>query len=86
MILAVDVHYKADYAKTVVLLFDSWQSETYSELVEVETENAAEYVPGEFYKRELPCILDVLQQIDSSKMCMLTINTATDLVVICMKL
>jgi deoxyribonuclease V len=74
MILAVDVHYKADYAKTVVLLFDSWKSETYVELVDIETENVAEYVPGEFYKRELPCILDVLQQIDSSKIDIIIID------------
>lgn len=66
MILAVDVHYKADYAKTVLLLFDNWQSETYANVVEVKTENVAEYVPGAFYKRELPCILDALQQIDNS--------------------
>lgn len=66
MILAVDVHYKATYAKTVVLLFESWESENYVDVVEVTTENVAEYVPGEFYKRELPCILEALQQIDSS--------------------
>lgn len=66
MILAIDVHYKADYAKTVVLLFDNWQSETYASVVEVKTKNVAEYVPGEFYKRELPCVLEALQQIDSS--------------------
>lgn len=66
MILAIDVHYKVEYAKTVVLLFDNWQSETYANVVEIKTKNVAEYVSGEFYKRELPCILEALQQINSN--------------------
>ena len=74
MILALDVHYKAAYAKTVVLLFDTWQSETYAGLVEVNTENVAEYVPGAFYKRELPCILEALQQIDRSTIDVIVID------------
>jgi deoxyribonuclease V len=74
MILAVDVHYKTDYAKTIVLLFDSWQSESYVELVEVKTENVAAYEPGKFYKRELPCILDALKQIDNSKIDVIIID------------
>ncbi|WP_445458197.1 hypothetical protein [Flavobacterium sp. HNIBRBA15423] len=28
MILTIDVHYKTDYAKTVLLFFENWQSET----------------------------------------------------------
>lgn len=64
MIVAVDVHYKETYAKTVVLLFENWFSESYSECIEVETTHIAEYVPGEFYKRELPCILEALKKIN----------------------
>ncbi len=67
MILAIDVHYKVEYAKTIVLLFENWQSLTYSEIVEVNSNTVAEYIPGEFYKRELPCILEALNQIDSNK-------------------
>ena len=29
-------------------------------------ENVKEYRPGEFYKRELPCILSLLKQVDTS--------------------
>lgn len=74
MILAVDVHYKSNYAKTIVLLFEKWQSETFSEIVEIKTENVAEYVPGEFYKRELPCILEALQQINKDKIDLIIID------------
>ena len=28
---------------------------------------AEEYVPGEFYKRELPCILEILEEVDLQK-------------------
>lgn len=74
MILAVDVHYKLDYAKTVVVLFESWQSKTYSEIVEVRTDTIADYIPGEFYRRELPCILEALQQIEISKIEVIVID------------
>lgn len=64
MIFAFDTYYYGNKAKTVALAFDSWYSsqplEIYSEILE----DVAEYTPGEFYKRELPCILSLLKQID----------------------
>lgn len=64
MLLAVDVHYKEDYAKTVLVLFDEWTSEIPNEIIEVSTSEVADYEPGFFYKRELPCILEALQKVD----------------------
>lgn len=64
MLLAIDVHYKEDYAKTVLLLFDEWTSEIPTEIIEVTTLKVLEYEPGLFYKRELPCILEALQKVN----------------------
>jgi deoxyribonuclease V len=62
MILAVDVDYREDKAVAVGVLFQNWQdSEPVEELV-VEILTIAEYEPGRFYKRELPCVLALLQQ------------------------
>lgn len=63
MILAFDTYYYENKAKTVCLGFDGWNKEEnykiYSEIIE----NLEEYKSGEFYKRELPCILSLLEKI-----------------------
>ncbi|MCD2258294.1 endonuclease V [Psychroserpens luteolus] len=64
MYLALDVHYKSNYAKSVGLTFlnksDNEPQETLIETIE----HIAPYQPGEFYKRELPCLLEVISKID----------------------
>jgi deoxyribonuclease V len=62
MLAAVDVYYKSDFAKAVGILFN-WQDEDPLQLFEETMNGIAEYVPGEFYKRELPCILKLLKKI-----------------------
>ncbi|MBC8756536.1 endonuclease V [Kordia sp. YSTF-M3] len=63
MILAIDIHYKETYAKAVCVAFD-WADET-PKKVYIDTISEVEpYIPGEFYKRELPCVLKVLAQTD----------------------
>ena len=66
MILAVDVYYKENVAKAASVLFD-WDSETPHEVASVYIDNVEEYTSGEFYKRELPCIISLLNQIDLKK-------------------
>ena len=64
MILAFDTHYFDNKAKTVCLAFESW---TNSEKYEIYTETLEEiedYISGEFYKRELPCILSLYKKIN----------------------
>ena len=64
MILAFDTYYYDGKAKTVCLEFTEWnQSENFKIHTEI-IENVEEYIPGEFYKRELPCILSLLDKID----------------------
>jgi deoxyribonuclease V len=66
MILAIDVHYKVTYAKAVGVLFD-WKDEEPKEIITTTINEVEEYQSGQFYKRELPCILQLLKQIDLEK-------------------
>lgn len=65
MIAAIDVHYKYDSSATAAAVVfsvfsDSEAFRTYvSRIKKVET-----YVPGQFYKRELPCLLAILGMIE----------------------
>ena len=64
MILAFDTYYFDNKAKTVCLEFSEYnQKENFKVHTEI-IENVEEYIPGEFYKRELPCIMSVLNQIN----------------------
>jgi deoxyribonuclease V len=62
MISAFDVHYINDTATTACVCFDSWTDSTSrQDFIEI-TRNAAPYEPGNFYKRELPCIVSLLEK------------------------
>lgn len=62
MILATDVHYSGDEALTAAVLFEEWTAtEALHEWVE-ERSGVEHYSPGEFYKRELPCILPLIKR------------------------
>ncbi len=67
MILAFDTYYFDNKAKTVCLSFEDWTAsedfKVYSEILE----EIEDYTSGEFYKRELPCILSLLKTIDNSE-------------------
>lgn len=64
MIIAVDVHYKASSAKAVSIEFLHWKDEVPHKINIVKIEGCTDYIPGEFYKRELPCIIRVLEKSD----------------------
>jgi len=69
MILALDTYYSEYEAKTVGVLF-AWDDEQPKKILTDVTTNFEEYKSGQFYKRELPCILNllnnnsILQQVD----------------------
>lgn len=64
MILAFDTYYYDGKAKTVCLEFTEWnQSDNFKIHTEI-IDNVEEYIPGEFYRRELPCIMSLLNQFD----------------------
>ena len=64
MILAFDTYYYDGKAKTVCLEFEDWNESKNFKIHEEIIDNVEEYIPGEFYKRELPCIISLLNKID----------------------
>jgi deoxyribonuclease V len=64
MILAFDTYYFDNKAKTVCLEFENWSEDKNFKVHTEIIDNVSEYIPGEFYKRELPCIISLLNQID----------------------
>lgn len=58
-----DVYYYKDYAKSCCVVFEKCEGEIilsdYSEVIR----EINEYVPGQFYRRELPCILSVFRKV-----------------------
>lgn len=66
MILAFDTFYGENSAKTVGIQFDRWTDAEETHVYEETLTEIAPYVSGQFYQRELPCILSLLKQIDAS--------------------
>ena len=63
MIACLDVDYRGDEAAAACVLAAGWADEAPTrELVE-RVLGVAPYVPGQFYKRELPCLLAVLRRV-----------------------
>ena len=60
MILAVDVHYMGQKAIVAGVLFENWDADHPCEVFMSTVSNIEKYKSGEFYKRELPCILKLL--------------------------
>ncbi|MEN5233184.1 endonuclease V [Sphingobacterium faecium] len=63
MLFAIDVYYYEDSAKIVGVLFD-WKDQVPQRFIVIQTDKADDYVPGEFYKRELPCLLKIINEVD----------------------
>lgn len=60
MIAILDVHYQGDTAYAAAVVADNWivAKPTLAKVMRVD--HVAAYEPGNFYKRELPCLLAVL--------------------------
>ncbi|MDQ0781587.1 deoxyribonuclease V [Chryseobacterium sp. W4I1] len=64
MIYAFDTYYYEDHANTVCIAFEDWNSEKEYGIFSEKTEITSAYESGAFYKRELPCILSLLEKIE----------------------
>lgn len=64
MIIAFDVQYADNQAKAVAITFQNWEDAAPNETIIKYVDGIADYEPGAFYKRELPCILSILKDID----------------------
>ena len=60
MILAIDVAYTENAAQVAGIVFESWTSSSISNHYLITIKPIADYESGQFYKRELPCILKLL--------------------------
>ncbi|MFK7982954.1 MAG: endonuclease V [Saprospiraceae bacterium] len=74
MIIAIDVHYRTEIAKAVSIEFDNWKASEPNQTHIVEIPETAAYVPGQFYKRELPGILEVLKLSDLTKVDLIIVD------------
>lgn len=59
-IAALDVDYRPTCAVAACVVFGTWSDEHVLESFTVTTAAAADYTPGAFYTRELPCLLAAL--------------------------
>ena len=69
MILVVDVDYREGLAWVAGILFRDWGDAEPAVEYLVECEVASHYRPGEFFKRELPCIQRLLLEISHPVTC-----------------
>ena len=65
MIAALDVHYDetSKTATVAAIVFEHWEDAKPVAEYTASCDCSEPYVPGEFFKRELPCLLAVLEQI-----------------------
>ena len=63
MLACVDVAYRDDQARAACLVFPHWRSAEPIRVLKASLDHVAGYEPGAFYKRELPCLLAVLDQV-----------------------
>ena len=66
MIIAIDVYYQDKKAIVAGVLFHFWDAPKAADeiVIEMEIDRVGEYEPGQFYKRELPCILALLETLE----------------------
>jgi deoxyribonuclease V len=66
MLVALDAHYDdaTDTGTGAAVAFEHWTDSTPLSEHTAKCPSIQPYIPGEFYKRELPCLLAVLNEID----------------------
>lgn len=65
MLLALDVYYRESEARVVGVFFN-WEDKDPIKIVIENVNEVQDYIPGEFYKRELPCLIKVIEKLDLS--------------------
>ena len=73
MVAAIDVHYIDKIARSVAVLFN-WEDALPRKVIIEEITEFGEYVPGEFYKRELPCIIAIMEKVEDKEIEMLIVD------------
>jgi deoxyribonuclease V len=63
MIACVDVDYRVSGAVAACVLFRAWNDESCADALVEPIARVEAYEPGQFYRRELPCLLAVLGKV-----------------------
>ena len=69
MILATDVQYHDQGATVAGVLFHDWKDANAEKVIMTEIQDVAPYVSGQFYQRELPCLLALLEDVGDAVEC-----------------
>ncbi|WP_174979087.1 endonuclease V [Burkholderia lata] len=69
MILIVDVSYSDDSALAAGIVIESWKRNVVVERLTAKVDGLASYIPGKFYLRELPCIIELLKHVEHPLEC-----------------
>lgn len=64
MIACFDVHYREDHARVAAVILKAWTDAQPARTYVIQTPLAGEYEPGQFYKRELPALEQLIAQIE----------------------
>ena len=67
MKIAIDVYYTNNKAKSVGIIFKNWEDTQPYNIISSHTTNPFEYESGRFYKRELPCIIELMELVDMNQ-------------------
>ncbi len=62
MILSIDIHYCDEKATACAVAFADWPSSQEDAVYVTHVSKVEDYVPGEFYRRELPCIMQLITE------------------------
>ncbi|WP_063768808.1 endonuclease V [Verrucomicrobium sp. BvORR034] len=62
--VCLDVHYADASATVAAVVFSSWTDDLAIKETTITLPATADYEPGEFYKRELPCLMAAIQSLD----------------------
>ena len=63
MVVCLDVQYAVDSANAAAVLFTSWTDASAARVTTLTVSPIQPYESGAFYKRELPCLLAILESI-----------------------
>ncbi|MGW5043278.1 endonuclease V, partial [Streptomyces parvulus] len=61
--------YSDDSALAAGMVIESWESNVVVERLTVKVDSRASYIPGKFYLRELPCIVELLKHVEHPLEC-----------------
>lgn len=64
MKVCIDAYYQENNALVAAILFENWDDEKGLKTYFATLHSISDYTPGQFYLRELPCIMAVLEKIE----------------------